>query len=345
MSRRATQLELLVVGLLACWCGYFYATRPKFYGLVARIHSNDSAPRDNHDCPWTNLWRCDAGTSYTTTNVVDTFTDRAGEVGSGTATNSSVEKRKPIDEVYTPIERPVGPAKRQRLRRVFAVGDVHGDLMAWQRALQLSGVIPAQTEGGGERTTPDADPNMVNWCGGDAVVVQLGDLISDSTANDRAIVEYTGALAASAAEHGGQLHVVLGDHDLAHLQAIYKAGKVCPMIQILLIRCLKNIRAVAALRMRSCPYAIRASFLLQMGESPPDWLSLMVVFERTLFVHGSLLSATFRAGGGSMSTMNDAVRAHLQSIFNLEMGKPHQSSSTPPVCSLASRIPHSLRYV
>ena len=49
--------------------------------------------------------------------------------------------------------------------RVVAIGDLHGDLQKTVIALKLAGVLSISTEG-----TP-------LWCGGDTIIVQLGDIL------------------------------------------------------------------------------------------------------------------------------------------------------------------------
>ena len=93
-------------------------------------------------------------------------------------------------------------------QQVVAIGDVHGDLLAFLSALYLSGVI---TEGG-------------FWCGGEAIVVQLGDIfdrggrgVSQNTSlNAREeidILQYIHALDLDARLTGGRVISIVGNHE------------------------------------------------------------------------------------------------------------------------------------
>ena len=65
----------------------------------------------------------------------------------------------------------VDKALYPKVKRLIAIGDVHGDLTATIKALKLANVISL--------TIPNnvMDINKVNWTGGNTVVVQLGDQI------------------------------------------------------------------------------------------------------------------------------------------------------------------------
>lgn len=82
-------------------------------------------------------------------------------------------------------------------KRVVAIGDLHGDLDAAKRALRLGGAIDAS----------DA------WVGGDLTVVQVGDQL-DRGDEDRELLDFLEALEGKAKEKGGQLIVLLGNHEL-----------------------------------------------------------------------------------------------------------------------------------
>ena len=71
-------------------------------------------------------------------------------------------------------------------RRVVAIGDVHADLDAFQTALQLAGVV-------------DVD---MQWVGGNAVVVQVGDQLDRGT-DEAAVLNLTHSLQAQARRAGG----------------------------------------------------------------------------------------------------------------------------------------------
>jgi hypothetical protein len=100
----------------------------------------------------------------------------------------------------------VTPPPPPQPRRIVAIGDIHGDLEAWQRALRLGGLV--------------CGPAPPRWCANTTTLVQIGDLVNKREPRDMAVLRYTERLAAEAAAAGGRLVVVLGDHDLHNLPAL-----------------------------------------------------------------------------------------------------------------------------
>jgi hypothetical protein len=89
------------------------------------------------------------------------------------------------------------PCRFPPAARIVAIGDVHGDLEATQRAFRLAGAI--DEEG--------------NWIGGDLVVVQVGDQI-DRGDEEQDVLDWLQALTIEARQSGGALHVLNGNHEL-----------------------------------------------------------------------------------------------------------------------------------
>lgn len=88
---------------------------------------------------------------------------------------------------------PIPPAT---LPRVVALGDLHGDLAKTRRALRLAGIVDEEDR----------------WIGGDAIVVQTGDIV-DRGPYDREIIDLFARLADEAEGAGGGVRLVLGNHD------------------------------------------------------------------------------------------------------------------------------------
>jgi hypothetical protein len=84
----------------------------------------------------------------------------------------------------------------QGVRRIVAVGDVHGDKDAFAAVLKMAGLIDA-----GER-----------WCGGDAHLVQMGDIPARGP-QSRQAYDMLMRLEKEAAAAGGKLHALIGNHD------------------------------------------------------------------------------------------------------------------------------------
>lgn len=81
--------------------------------------------------------------------------------------------------------------------KVVAVGDVHGDLKVWTRALQLAGAINSAFQ----------------WTGGNLTVVQTGDLI-DRGPTDKDVIDFSEKLASEAKLKGGKLILLNGNHEI-----------------------------------------------------------------------------------------------------------------------------------
>lgn len=93
--------------------------------------------------------------------------------------------------------------------RVVAVGDVHGDLAQTLKVLKIAGLIEEQV--GGE----------VTWVGGNATLIQLGDL------TDRGDFEVSNMcffhnLRAQAQAEGGNVFVLVGNHEALNVNGDFR---------------------------------------------------------------------------------------------------------------------------
>lgn len=82
-------------------------------------------------------------------------------------------------------------------KRLVAIGDLHGDLAGTRSALRAAGAID------------DKD----RWTGGDLVIVQTGDVL-DRGDDEKAIYELLFALREQARAAGGDVILLLGNHEL-----------------------------------------------------------------------------------------------------------------------------------
>jgi hypothetical protein len=89
------------------------------------------------------------------------------------------------------------PTRLPAVPRIVAVGDLHGDLDAARRALRLAGAIDAQD----------------HWIGEDLVLVQTGDQL-DRGDEEQAILDLFTRLAEEAAQAGGAVYALNGNHEL-----------------------------------------------------------------------------------------------------------------------------------
>ena len=88
------------------------------------------------------------------------------------------------------------PVRAAEPRRIVAVGDLHGDHDAWQAIARASGVMDAKGR----------------WGGGKTVLVQMGDIV-DRGPQSLKIIRDLMRLQREARRKGGQVFVVLGNHE------------------------------------------------------------------------------------------------------------------------------------
>lgn len=84
--------------------------------------------------------------------------------------------------------------------RVVAIGDLHGDLEATVRLLRLAGLIDSKQR----------------WAGGDATLVQLGDVLDRGT-EESGCFELLRGLKAEASAAGGSVVCLLGNHEVLNV--------------------------------------------------------------------------------------------------------------------------------
>ena len=89
--------------------------------------------------------------------------------------------------------------------RVIAIGDVHGDIKATRAALEIGGLI-------------DDDDN---WTGGTTVLVQTGDVL-DRGDDEQAILDLLLSLKKQAADAGGAVHMLHGNHELMNVRLDFR---------------------------------------------------------------------------------------------------------------------------
>jgi len=84
--------------------------------------------------------------------------------------------------------------------RVVAIGDVHGELPGFRLILKEAGLVDDKGA----------------WTGGDATLVQLGDLI-DRGPSTRGVLDFVMALEKDAAKSGGSVVILLGNHEVMNM--------------------------------------------------------------------------------------------------------------------------------
>lgn len=86
------------------------------------------------------------------------------------------------------------------VERIVAVGDLHGDFEAYAEVMETAGV---RNRGG-------------KWIGGGTHLVQMGDVV-DRGPDSKDILDDLRKLAKRARKAGGQVHILLGNHELMNM--------------------------------------------------------------------------------------------------------------------------------
>jgi hypothetical protein len=178
--------------------------------------------------------------------------------------------------------------------RLIAIGDLHGDLAATRQALRLGGAIDESDR----------------WIGKNLSVVQTGDQL-DRGDEEREILDLFQQLKASAAEQGGQVIPLNGNHEVMNAQGDYRY--VTPA----------GIGAFAGVRPRSPlarsappPFEDRAAAFLPGGAYARVLAErdVIAVVGDSAFVHGGVLPAHV---GYGIERINRETQAWLRGEGNL----------------------------
>lgn len=94
---------------------------------------------------------------------------------------------------------------RPAAARLVAIGDLHGDLEAVQKAFRLAGAVDAND----------------TWIGGALVVVQTGDVV-DRGDDDKKILDWLDRVQAEAKAAGGEVILLLGNHELMNVAGDFR---------------------------------------------------------------------------------------------------------------------------
>ena len=104
------------------------------------------------------------------------------------------------------------------VRRIIAIGDIHGSWNAITNSLILAKVIKRSSNGNWK------------WCGKDTHVVQVGDILDrggrNSTKGDEKseykIINFLIRMKKHAIRHGGDIHLLIGNHELMNIMGNFK---------------------------------------------------------------------------------------------------------------------------
>jgi hypothetical protein len=86
------------------------------------------------------------------------------------------------------------------IERIIAIGDLHGDFVAYAEVMETAGLRNAEG----------------NWAGGKTHLVQTGD-ITDRGPNSKKILDDLKKLTKQAKKAGGRVHILLGNHEMMNM--------------------------------------------------------------------------------------------------------------------------------
>lgn len=175
--------------------------------------------------------------------------------------------------------------------RLVAIGDVHGDLEAFQRALRIAGATDEQGR----------------WIGGKLVVVQTGDEI-DRGDDDRAVLEVTDQLKDAAEAAGGRFIALIGNHEAMNVNGDFRyvtRGGFAAFTDIDTSQTSPSIlgQFPEEERGRVAAFQPRGPFARRLAER-----DVVTMVGNTVFAHGGVTVALIRYG---ISRTNSETRAWM----------------------------------
>ncbi len=168
-----------------------------------------------------------------------------------------------------------GTGRAARLERVVAVGDLHGDLDASLAVLSMAGLVDA----GG------------HWSGGEAVLVQTGD-VTDRGPDSRGVIELLERLEAEAAAAGGRVVAMLGNHEVMNLLGDWRY--VSP----------EDVAGFGSVEARRAAFAPDGPLGARLLASP-----MVLALDRVVYAHGGVSPDYARLGVEALNTLLPRVVA------------------------------------
>lgn len=195
------------------------------------------------------------------------------------------------------------------VRRVVAVGDLHGDLDQSLAALRLAGVVDA----GG------------HWSGGEAILVQTGD-VTDRGPDSRQILDLLRRLSTEAAAAGGRVIPLLGNHEVMNLQGDWRY--VHP----------GDVAAFGDVTARRAAFSLDGPYGAWLAQR--DAVALV---EDTVFAHGGIGDAFAALGVAGLNTaVRDAIRAGGGAVLGPEGPLWYRGLASDPEPEACAELERSL---
>lgn len=187
--------------------------------------------------------------------------------------------------------------------RVIAIGDLHGDWRKTIESLRTANVIRI-------------NENMeVEWTGGDAVVVQLGDVM-DRGDHEIAIVMLLRQLHEQAVNQGGAVYMLNGNHESLNICGDFRYVTPGAFVESALFAGLseKDLKDWDLLaRVRYAVYRPGGPMAMELSKNPTA-----MIINDTAFAHGGLLPLHVNYG---LERLNQEVSAWMRAERTQDGGK------------------------
>lgn len=199
-----------------------------------------------------------------------------------------------------PVER-VPPTFLTTTGRIFAIGDIHGDINKCISCLELAGVA-------------DFSHGVPTWTGGDAIVVQLGDILDRGDA-EVATLMLLRQLHRQAERIGGGVYVLNGNHESLNVCGDFRYVTEGAFVES------GMVMGLAGPSLQDLDMLVRARLALYTpGQPMAKELSrnpTALVINDTVFAHGGLLPMHVKYG---LEKINAEVAAWMRADKTEEGG-------------------------
>jgi len=174
--------------------------------------------------------------------------------------------------------------------RVVAIGDIHGDIQKLLDCLKISGLIREDDHG-------------IRWIGGDATVVQLGDVLDRGDAEISTILLLR-ELDKQARQDGGAVHMLNGNHESLNVAGDFRYVTRGAFWESAMAAGLSEDDALrskeAILQARWALYRPGGVMAKELSRNP----TVLIVNNEIVFAHGGLLPHHVKYG---VQRINDEV--------------------------------------
>ncbi len=198
--------------------------------------------------------------------------------------------------------------------RILSFGDVHGDILALYKFLQAAQILG-----------PESTITNPIWDGGDAILVQCGDVL-DRGAEELFCLRYLTSLARQAPSQGGRVILLHGNHEALNANGLFQYAdpRGNEEIEVVLGKTLDTSKSEGTPRWR-IQYAGNQASRWAAFE-PNGWLakplysnmSVAAVVGKSVFVHAGLTKEHITSYGG-IEEMNTESRKWFLSDYPDEL--------------------------